>query len=165
MVLAIGDYGVLGRDGRIPWKCPEDMRHFKRLTVGHAVVMGRRTFESIGRPLPNRLNIVLSSSKEYSPEGCTVAHDLATALRVAWAADVEPRIIGGAALYKEAFPLANKVYLSRIDYRGPGDTYLPKGILEELDSGRWDQWSMASYTKFNHEPPPAQFFLYEKAWQ
>ena len=127
-VVARADSGVIGRDNALPWRLPADLAHFKRLTVGKPVVMGRRTFESIGKPLPGRHNIVLTRS-DWRADGVTVAPNFAEAIA---AAGLDPRaradeimVIGGAAVYAETLPLASRVYLTEVHAAPEGDTVLP----------------------------------------
>jgi len=123
LVAAMGRNRVIGVDGGMPWHLPADLRHFKAVTLGHPVVMGRRTFESIGRALPGRRNIVLSRSLDPAPEGCEVAGSLAEALAV-----LEPgavMVIGGGELYRSALPSASRMELTFIDAAPEGDTHFP----------------------------------------
>lgn len=135
-VVARADNGVIGRDNALPWHLPADLRHFKRLTVGKPVVMGRRTFESIGRPLPGRHNIVLTRDPAWRAEGVTVVANLAEAIAAAGLAPQtradEVMIVGGAAIYAEALPIATRVYLTEIHAAPEGDTRLPA-----FDPTRW----------------------------
>ncbi|MEJ2603290.1 MAG: dihydrofolate reductase [Gammaproteobacteria bacterium] len=131
LVVAAAANDVIGVDNRLPWHLPEDLQHFRRLTMGKPVVMGRRTHESIGRALPGRRNIVLSRDPRYGAEGCetAVAFDEALAL----AGDVpEVMVIGGAALYREALPQARRIYLTRLHRPFEGDTRFPR-----LDNSDW----------------------------
>ena len=128
-VVARADNGVIGRDNALPWRLPADLAHFKRLTVGKPVVMGRRTFDSIGKPLPGRQNIVLTRDPDWRAEGVTVVPNLAEAIA---AGGMDPRarsdelmIIGGAAIYAEALPIARRVHLTEVHAAPDGDTLLP----------------------------------------
>jgi dihydrofolate reductase len=128
-VVAAADNGVIGRDGALPWHLPEDLRRFRKLTVGKPVVMGRRTFAAIGRPLPGRHNIVLSRSPDFAAEGVTVAHSLAEAIA---AAGLDPRtraetvcIIGGAEIYALAMPITTAIELTRVHAHVEGDAIFP----------------------------------------
>ncbi|MFG0319108.1 MAG: dihydrofolate reductase, partial [Planctomycetota bacterium JB042] len=103
LIAALGPGRLIGRDGGLPWRLPADLRRFKERTIGHVVVMGRRTFESIGRPLPRRRNLVLSRDPSFAPEGATVVRSLDEALDAAADAE-EVFVIGGAAVYAEALP-------------------------------------------------------------
>lgn len=124
LVVAVASNGIIGRDGRLPWQLPADLARFKKLTMGKAVLMGRRTWESIGRPLPGRDNIVITRQKDYVAQGCQVAHSLGSALRTASDAE-EIMIIGGAGLYEEALPLAGRIEMTRVHGEIPGDTRFP----------------------------------------
>ena len=125
LIVAVARNGVIGRDGGLPWRLPEDLKHFKTLTTGHAIVMGRRTFVSIGRALPGRRNLVVSRTLVDVPEGVEVFDSLGTALSAARTTDPEPFVIGGAALYAEALPLATTIHLTEIDREVDGDVFLP----------------------------------------
>lgn len=129
IIAAIGKNRELGKDNKLLWHIPEDMKRFKELTHGHAVIMGRKTFESIGRPLPNRLNFIVSRDPNYTPNGVAiVCSSLEDALEKAKEREVnEIFIIGGGQIYKEALPLADKLYLTVVDAAFPdADTYFPE---------------------------------------
>jgi dihydrofolate reductase len=128
-VVARADNGVIGRDNALPWRLPADLGHFKRLTVGKPVVMGRRTFDSIGKPLPGRQNIVLTRDPDWRADGVTVVPNLAEAIA---AGGMDPRarsdelmIIGGATIYAEALPIARRIHLTEVHATPDGDTLLP----------------------------------------
>jgi dihydrofolate reductase len=125
LIVAVARDGIIGRDGGLPWHLPEDLRHFKRLTRGHAIVMGRRTFESIGRPLPERRNLVVSRTLTAPPPGVELFASLDAALAAARTTDPEPFVIGGAALYAEALPRATTLHLTEIDRDVSGDVRFP----------------------------------------
>lgn len=129
LIVARADNGVIGRDGGLPWHIPADLRHFKRLTVGKPVVMGRRTFESIGKPLTGRHNIVMTRSRDWTAEGVTVVPNLAEAVAAAGfqqgARPDEIMIIGGVTVFAEALPSARRVYLTEVHAAPDGDTVLP----------------------------------------
>ena len=142
IIAAVAENGIIGRDGKLPWHLSEDLRRFKRLTMGHTIVMGRRTWESIGRPLPGRRMVVVSRQPQYRarPEGVEVAACLNDALRIAEAAgDDEVFIIGGAELYRAALIKADRLYLTRVRAKVAGDTYFP-----EVD---WQQWRLLESEK------------------
>lgn len=122
LVVAMADGGVIGKDGDLPWRIPEDMRHFKDVTMGHAIIMGRKTHASIGRPLPGRRNIVVSRSADGF-EGCEKATSLEEAIAMARTTDEEPRVIGGATIYEQALPLATRIFLTEIHRQFEGDTF------------------------------------------
>lgn len=125
LIVAVARDGIIGRDGALPWHLPEDLRHFKRLTRGHAIVMGRRTFESIGRPLPERRNLVVSRTLVAPPPGVELFPSLDAALAAARTTDPEPFVIGGAALYAEALPRATTLHLTEVDRDVSGDVRFP----------------------------------------
>lgn len=127
LIAAVAADGAIGRNGDLAFHISADLKHFKELTMGHPVVMGRRTFESLPcGPLPGRLNIVLSASEGYSPAGVSVAPTIEKALEIASAADDTAFIIGGASVYTRAMPLADRMELTRIDANCPdADTFFP----------------------------------------
>ena len=131
IVVAMDENGLIGADNRLPWHLPADLRHFKALTMGHPLLMGRRTHESIGRPLPGRHNIVLTHRCAYRAPGCTVVHDYASA-REAAGAEAELMVIGGAKVFAQVLPEAGTIHLTRIHHAFDGDTYFP-----ELTTGGW----------------------------
>ena len=133
LVVAMTPDRVIGLDGDMPWHIPEDLRHFRRVTMGHSIIMGRKTHESIGRPLPGRQNIVITRQADARFEGCEVVHSLEAAISLARAnGDDEPRVVGGGAIYALALPLATKLFLSEVALSVEGDTHFP-----EYDVDRW----------------------------
>jgi dihydrofolate reductase len=131
LVVAMARNRVIGRDNQLPWRLPADLAYFKRVTMGHPVVMGRRTYESIGKPLPGRLNIVVSRNPEFRAPGCTVVPSLDEAWRAAGDAD-EVSVIGGTSIFAEALPYADRIHLTEVDADVPGDTWFP-----EFDRREW----------------------------
>ncbi len=125
LVVAASKNNVIGRDGELPWHLPEDLRHFKRITTGKPVIMGRKTFESIGRPLPDRHNIVMTRDPDYAAEGCDVVDSVAEALDVAGDAD-EVMVIGGGQVYRDFLPRADRIYMTRVQAEVQGDTRFPR---------------------------------------
>lgn len=137
LVAAAGENGVIGRDGGMPWHLPADLAYFKRVTMGKPLLMGRRTYESIGRPLPGRLNLVLSRNPDYRPEGCRRVGSLEEAVQEAALRGArELMVAGGGGVYAEALPLADRVLLTRIHATPSGDTYFP-----DLDPDEWQEVS------------------------
>jgi dihydrofolate reductase len=132
-VVAMSDQGVIGRDNALPWRLPADLRRFKALTLGKPVLMGRKTFEAIGRPLPQRQNIVLTHAADFAPRGVTVVHSFAEALAQA-AGSAELMVIGGAQVYRLALPHADRIHLTRVHADTPGDTRFPA-----LDPAMWEE--------------------------
>ncbi|MFO0676930.1 MAG: dihydrofolate reductase [Polyangiaceae bacterium] len=125
LIAAVAENGVIGKDGGLPWRIPEDLKFFKETTKGHAVIMGRRTFEEVGKPLPHRRNIVVSSREGASFEGCETACDLASAVALARATDPLPFVIGGARLYEDALDVATVFYRTVVHLSAEGDTFFP----------------------------------------
>jgi dihydrofolate reductase len=133
LIAAVARNGVIGADNRLPWRLPEDLRHFRALTLGHAVVMGRRTWHSLGGPLKDRQNIVVTRQAGYIAPGADVAHGLEAALRLV-ARPAPAFCIGGGELYRAALPLATSVHLTEIDRDFAGDTTFPA-----LDRREWHE--------------------------
>lgn len=125
LVVAMARNGVIGKGGGLPWHLPADLRHFKSVTMGKPIIMGRLTWESIGKPLPGRLNIVVTRQSTYSAPGALIVHSLAAALERAADAE-EVVVIGGAQLYGEALPHADLIHLTEIDATYEGDTIFPE---------------------------------------
>lgn len=123
LIVAMGSNRVIGVDNRMPWHLSADLKRFRHITLGKPVLMGRKTFESIGRPLPERTNIVLTGNPGYAAPGCVVAHSLEEALRMAGEGEV--MVIGGAALYQACLPRAERLYLTLIHREFAGDTFFP----------------------------------------
>jgi dihydrofolate reductase len=130
IIAALADNGVIGRAGSLPWHLPDDLRRFKSLTMGRPILMGRRTFESIGRPLPGRRNLVLTRSARPFPAGVQAVASLASALE-ACAKDPEVCVIGGAEVFREALPQADRLELTRVHARPKGDVSFPQFELEQ----------------------------------
>ncbi len=126
LIVAMAENRVIGRRGTIPWKVPGEQQMFKRITLGHALIMGRRTHEDIGRPLPGRLNIVVSRRPGYRVEGCLTAGSLAEALALCPAGESEAFVIGGGQLFAEGLALADRIYLTEIPGAVEGDTLFPE---------------------------------------
>ncbi len=124
IVVAISENRVIGKNNQLLWHISADLKRFKKLTTGHTVIMGRKTFESIGQPLPNRLNIVISRGEGAKFDGCTAAKSLAEALEIA-PADDEVFIIGGGEVYRQALPIAERIYLTMVHASYEGDTFFP----------------------------------------
>ncbi|OKL40170.1 dihydrofolate reductase [Pontibacter flavimaris] len=133
IVVAAAENNVIGKDNDLIWYLPADLKHFKRLTMGHPMVMGRKTYEAIGKPLPGRTSIVITSQQDYKAEGCIVVHSLEEALTKGREMDAEQvSIIGGATIYQQALPLTDKVYFTRVHHTFEGDAYFP-----ELPQKEW----------------------------
>ena len=133
LVVAVSRNGVIGRDNRLPWRLPADLAYFKRVTMGHPIVMGRRTWESIGKALPGRKNIVVTSDRGYDAPGATVVGSLDEAWRAA--GDVpEVAVIGGRRIFEETLPIADRIHLTEVEADVEGDTYFPR-----FDRSEWKE--------------------------
>ena len=156
LIVAAADNDVIGRDNALPWHLPEDLKRFKRLTLGKPMIMGRKTFESIGKPLPGRLNIVVTRDANYRREGVVVAHDLDAALGAAGDAP-EVMVIGGAELFRSCLPRATRLHLTRVHADIPGDVYWPGS-----DTGQWRLTERESHAADERHAHAYTFELWEK---
>lgn len=155
LIAAMAKNRVIGDKGEIPWKIPGEQKLFKKFTMGHAVIMGRKTYESIGQPLPGRTNIVVTRQKSYRAEGCHVVHDLAGALKCCPEDEGEAFICGGGQLYHEAIPIADRIYLTVIPRDIPGDTYFPNILAAEFRVRQSESIKAEGVEPYN-------FFIYER---
>jgi len=149
IIVAIAENGVIGKGNNLLWHISEDLKRFKKLTSGHSIIMGRKTFESIGKPLPNRRNIVISRNTSIHAEGCEIANSIENALKLTQNED-EVFVIGGGQIYKQALPLANKLYLTRVHADYDGDTFFPS-----VDTATW---KLVSEEKGNPTTGPGYTF-------
>lgn len=151
VVVAMADGGVIGVENRLPWHLSADLRHFKSVTMGKPIVMGRRTHESIGRPLPGRNNIVLSRDQRFRATGCVVAASVEAALHAA--GDVpEIMVVGGEALYRTLLPRAGQIYLTRVHAGFAGDTFFPA-----LNPTCWQEVERQDHQPDARNPYPYSF--------
>ena len=150
LIVARARNGVIGAKGTLPWRLPEDLAFFKRTTIGHPILMGRRTWESIGRPLPGRRSIVVTRDRGFTAEGAEVVHSLPEAI-TRCAGTEEIFVIGGAQLYADALPYAERLLVTEIDQDFEGDTFLPAPA--SLD------WSEASRER--HPPTDTRLFGFD----
>ena len=132
LVAAVGANGVIGKDGQLPWRIPEDMAHFRAVTTGHVVVMGRKTFESMGRPLPRRTNVVVTRQPDWVADGVVVAHSVEAALKAAADHDGDVMVIGGGEIYEQAMPYADAQVLTEVHASPQGDAHYP-----DFDADEW----------------------------
>ena len=151
VICAMSRNGVIGKDNGLPWSLPGDLKHFKETTLGCPIIMGRKTWDSIGRPLPGRTNIIVTRSGEVVSDGIKTADSFESALDLAKSCLATARgneifVIGGAQIYKEAFPLANRLYLTRVNSFVDGDTY-----LEGFDEADWIEISNKSFKALSSE--------------
>jgi len=151
IVVAMGENRVIGRDNRLPWHLPADLKHFKQLTLGKPVVMGRKTYASIGRPLPERTNIVVTRDRDYEAPGCVVVHSLEEALAAAGEA-AEVMVIGGAEFYRQVLPRTDTLYLTRVHAVFEGDTVFP-----ELNEAEWQEVARTDCEPDEKNPWPYSF--------
>ena len=156
LVVARARNGVIGRDNRLPWRLPADLAYFKKVTLGHPVIMGRRTWESIGRPLPGRKNIVVSRNRAYEAPGATVVGSLEEAWREAGDAE-EASVIGGTSLFEEALPTADRIHLTEVDADVPGDTYFP-----EFDATAFHAREIERHSRDERHEYPFRILLLER---
>lgn len=131
LIVAHAKNNVIGINNTLPWHLPEDLKRFRVLTTGHHIIMGRKTYESLGRLLPGRTTVIVTRNKHYHVEGALIAHSLHAALELA-TADVEPFLIGGAELYKEGLKLASKLYVTQVQAEFAGDAF-----FETIDLNVW----------------------------
>lgn len=130
IIVATDQQGVIGKDNDLPWRLSADLKYFRRITMGKPLIMGRNTHESIGRPLPGRHNIVMTSEPDYEAEGCTVVHSVEEALSACGDSD-EVMVMGGASLYRQMLPLADRIYLTQVHAIVEGDTWFPEWQQEQ----------------------------------
>ncbi|MCB1671970.1 MAG: dihydrofolate reductase [Pseudomonadales bacterium] len=153
---------VIGRNNSLPWYLPEDLKHFKRTTMGKCIIMGRRTYESIGRPLPGRTNIIVTRSRDYEVENARVVDSLTDAIELAENiafidGSDEAFIIGGAELYKHALPVVDRLYLTMVHAEVEGDTYFP-----DFDVSEWEEVSKNFYDADEFNPYPYSICVFER---
>lgn len=125
IIAVIGKNRELGKDNKLLWDIPDDLKHFKKITSGHPVIMGRKTFESIGSPLPDRQNIIITRDTNFKIEGCLIAHSIEEAFKLAGSNEREIFIIGGGQIYKQALPYAEKLYLTIVEDEPKADIFFP----------------------------------------
>ena len=145
LVAAVADNGVIGSGGELPWHLPDDLAHFKRVTTGNVVIMGRKTFESIGRPLPRRTNIVVSRQPGWAAEGVLSAASLTEALELAEQHDGDAMVIGGAQIYALALPFADEQVLTEVHLEPEGDVLYPSFDREEWEETRRESGEGCDY--------------------
>ncbi len=156
LIAAMSKNNVIGKDNKLLWNMPEDMKHFKKLTTGNTVIMGRKTYESMGKPLPNRRNLIVTRQDGYYAEGCQIFHTLQEAIDDC-IGEEESFIIGGAEIYLQSLPAADRLYLTRIDKEFEGDTRFPDFSLSE--------WRLTKYIRHHADeknPYAYSFSEYER---
>jgi dihydrofolate reductase len=155
MIWAMGRDNALGCKNRMPWYIPADFAYFKKATMGKPVIMGRKTFESIGKPLPGRKNIVITRDTSYNPEGCIVVNSIDEAMESA--GEGETFIIGGAEIYRAFMPIADKLYMTLINEEFEADSFFP-----EIDYSRWKLVSSERGIKDEKNPFDYEWLVYER---
>jgi len=157
IIAAVSENNVIGNKGTLPWHLPDDMRRFRKLTEGCPIIMGRKTHESIGKPLAHRTNLIITRKKKKIV-GCRVVHSLKEALKVSKAIGAkEAFIIGGGKIYAQALPLADRFYLTRVHAKVDGDTFFPRWNEEE-----WKEISKEQSAADPEHPYPCTFLVYTR---
>ena len=147
---------VIGINNTLPWRLPADLKHFKALTMGHHIIMGRKTYESIGKPLPGRTSVVVTRNADYAPPDVVVVNSLEAAI-AACGSDEEIFVIGGAELYRQAIAFADRIYLTEIDADISGDAH-----FTELDRKLWQETGRVSHTPDEKNAYPYHFVVYDR---
>ncbi len=132
IIVAMDDNQLIGKNNALPWRLPADLAYFKQMTTGKTVLMGRKTYQSIGKPLPNRRNIVISANADFKANGCEVMSDIDVALH-SLKNQVEVMVMGGASLYEQMLPMADRLYITKIDGVFTGDTYFPAFVSSDFE--------------------------------
>ncbi|MGE6629692.1 dihydrofolate reductase [Bacillus sp. NPDC077027] len=158
MIVAMGEGRVIGKDNQMPWHLPADLAYFKKVTGGHTIVMGRKTFESIGRALPNRRNIVLTTSSTFQADGCEVVHSIDDILEIEkTSGEQELFIIGGSKLYEEMLTHADRLYITHICHAFEGDRFFP-----EFQKAKWTIVSTEKGHRNEKNPYDYEFVIYDR---
>lgn len=158
IVVAKASNNVIGAKNDLIWHLPNDLKHFKSITSGHPIIMGRKTFESLGRPLPNRTNIVVTRDQNWNAEGIEIASSLAKAIESAKKIDDDIYIIGGGNIYKQAMEFTDVLYITEVHHEFDGDTYFP-----EIDSDEWEEVERQDFKKDEKHPYAYSFVTYKRA--
>jgi dihydrofolate reductase len=156
IIVAVAKNNIIGKDNKLIWHLPADLKHFKSITSGHYVIMGRKVYESIGKPLPNRTNIVITRQKNYRAEGCIIVDSIDASL-ILITENSEAFIIGGGEIYQQTIDLVQKIYLTRIDEYFEGDTFFP-----EIDLAKWNIISEEKYLADEKNKYQYSFLIYER---
>lgn len=158
LIVVADEMNGIGKDNALLCHLPADLRYFKQITTGHHIVMGRKTFESVGKPLPNRINVVISGNKDLKCEGCVVVESLQEAIQLAQnSGEVELFITGGGSIYRQAIPLANSIYLTRMHTKFDADTFFP-----QLDNAEWQLSKSEFHEKDEKNPVDYSFEVYQR---
>jgi dihydrofolate reductase len=157
MIAAMSENRVIGQGNSLPWHLPADLRYFKEKTLGHAVIMGRKTFESVGRPLPRRRNVVVTRNRDFQFDRVETVGSIEEALELL-ENEEEVFIVGGGEVYRQSFDLADKLYLTVIYHQFEGDTFFP-----EFDESRWSLIEKVDFPADSENPYPFSFLTYRKS--
>jgi dihydrofolate reductase len=155
-LVAMDKNRLIGRDNDLPWRLPADLAYFKKVTMGHPIIMGRKTFEAIGRPLPGRRNIIVTRNKQYEQPGCEVLYSIEDIYKVGSGTE-EVFVIGGAEIFKEVLPMMDRLYITYIDEEFEGDTYFPN-----INESEWRMISEEPGITDEKNPYHYRFVVYEK---
>jgi len=159
IIAAVAENGVIGNKNTLPWHLPSDMKHFRETTTGHCIIMGQKTYDSIGKALPGRINIVLTFDTNFKSEGCITVTSIEEALRVAGAKNEdEVFIIGGASVYKQFIGIANRLYITRVHHSFVGDAFFP-----DIDLKVWHLKKTEKHKKNDNNLFDFDFEVYEKS--
>jgi dihydrofolate reductase len=157
LVAAYAQNRVIGKNNELVWRLPNDFKHFKDLTMGHPMIMGRKTFESLGKPLPGRTSIIITRDRQYQQEGCIVVHSLEEGIAEARQLDEEIYIIGGSQIYEQALPLATKMYLTEVKASPEGDAFFP-----QFSTDLWQETARKSFQKDDKHDYDFDFVTWER---
>ncbi len=158
LIAAIGKNNELGKGNTLVWDMPEDLKYFRKTTSGHPVIMGRKTFESIGRPMPKRRNVIITRDESYLRHGVDIVHSLEKALNLFKNSNEEIFIIGGGDIYKQSMQLADKLYITRIDAEDKeAETFFP-----EINLNDWQETSREEYNRDEKNPYKYAFVIYQR---
>ncbi|MFB6466105.1 dihydrofolate reductase [Cytobacillus sp. Hz8] len=157
LLWAMDEKRTIGKKNQLPWHLPEDLKYFKRVTMGHPIIMGRKTFDSIGRPLPGRENMILTRNQDFQIQGCHILHSIEELLAYSRTIEDEIFVIGGAEIFKEVLPIADRLYVTQIYEIFDGDTYFPFFPLDE-----WKILSREKGIKNEKNPYEYEFLVYER---
>ncbi len=156
VIVAMAQNRTIGVNNTLPWRCPQDLKHFKALTMGHHMIMGRKTYDSIGKPLPGRTTVVVTRDRNLKIEGCVIAHSLEEAI-TACGGDDRIFIVGGADIYGQSLGLADMLYITEIQQNVEGDAYFPA-----INTGNWRETSREKHVQTEPQPLEFHFVTYRR---
>ncbi|OFX85653.1 MAG: dihydrofolate reductase [Bacteroidetes bacterium GWF2_33_16] len=156
IIAAVAENNVIGRENKLIWHLPKDLKHFKETTTGHYIIQGRKTFESFGKPLPNRTTVIITRNQNYKVDGCIVVNSLQEALDIA-INESEVFIIGGGKIYEQAMPIADRIYLTKVHHSFEGDTFFP-----EINMNEWNEISRLDFEPDEKNPYPFSIIVLDR---